>query len=107
MTRINSNINSIEFKSFYFKKVFTNESQIYNVNINQTITEFIANIKIQAYRDFNISINSNIEIIETGHIDSELAPALENSEITIREKYNGRYNQISFYIRPQFLPFKI
>ena len=57
MTRINSNINSIEFKSFYFKKVFTNESQIYNVNINQTITEFIANIKIQAYRDFNISIN--------------------------------------------------
>jgi len=49
---------------------------------------------------------NDVDVVESGQYDNinsfhpELAPVLEPSSQTIRERYDGRYNQIAFYIRP-------
>jgi hypothetical protein len=46
-----------------------------------------------------------IKIVEMGQYnnvngyDQELAPAMEPSDQTIKERYNGKYQQIGFFIR--------
>ena len=70
-----------------------------------SITEFINYIKRKIRVDFDIDNNYAIEIVEAGQFnnengrDAELAPALEYSVTTIREKFNN-YKQTAFYIRP-------
>jgi hypothetical protein len=70
-----------------------------------SITEFINYVKGKIRVDFDIDNNYAIEIVEAGQFnnengrDAELAPALEYSVTTIREKFNN-YKQIAFYIRP-------
>jgi hypothetical protein len=70
-----------------------------------SITEFINYIKRKIRVDFDIDNNYAIEIVEAGQFnnengrDAELAPALEYSVTTIREKFNN-YKQVAFYIRP-------
>jgi hypothetical protein len=70
-----------------------------------SITEFINYIKTKIRVDFDIDNNYAIEIVEAGQFnnengrDAELAPALEYSDTSIREKFNN-YKQTAFYIRP-------
>jgi hypothetical protein len=70
-----------------------------------SITEFINYVKRKIRVDFDIDNNYSIEIVEAGQFnnengrDAELAPALEYSNISIREKFNN-YKQTAFYIRP-------
>jgi len=70
-----------------------------------SITEFINYVKGKIRVDFDIDNNYSIEIVEAGQFnnengrDAELAPALEYSNTSIREKFNN-YKQTAFYIRP-------
>lgn len=92
--------------SFYFKIVYTCQTINYDINLDMSITEFINYVSQKARTDFDINDNNIIEIVEAGQFeningrDAELAPALENSDLTIREKYDNRYKNIAFYIRP-------
>ena len=91
--------------SFYFKTVYTCQTINYDIDLNMSITEFINYVKGKIRVDFDIDNNYSIEIVEAGQFnnengrDAELAPALEYSVTTIREKFNN-YNQTAFYIRP-------
>ena len=91
--------------SFYFKLVNTCQTINYDINLDISISDFINIVKGRARIDFNIDNDNSIEILEAGQFnningrDAELAPALEISDTTIREKYGNNYKQISFYIR--------
>ena len=91
--------------SFYFKTVYTCQTINYDIDLDMSITEFINYIKRKIRVDFDIDNNYAIEIVEAGQFnnengrDAELAPALEYSVTTIREKFNN-YKQVAFYIRP-------
>jgi len=91
--------------SFYFKTVYTCQTINYDIDLNMSITEFINYVKGKIRVDFDIDNNYSIEIVEAGQFnnengrDAELAPALEYSVTTIREKFNN-YKQVAFYIRP-------
>lgn len=91
--------------SFYFKTVYTCQTINYDIDLDMSITEFINYIKTKIRVDFDIDNNYAIEIVEAGQFnnengrDAELAPALEYSDTSIREKFNN-YKQTAFYIRP-------
>ena len=91
--------------SFYFKTVYTCQTINYDIDLDMSITEFINYVKRKIRVDFDIDNNYSIEIVEAGQFnnengrDAELAPALEYSNISIREKFNN-YKQTAFYIRP-------
>lgn len=90
---------------FYFKLAYTCQTKIYEVNPDILIKNFIEDIRYRARYDFNISDDEDIEIIEAGNPDninghdSELAPAIEASDYTIREIYGNTYRNTAFYIR--------
>ena len=91
--------------SFYFKTVYTCQTINYDIDLNMSITDFINYVKNKIRVDFDIDNNYSIEIVEAGQFnnvngrDAELAPALEYSDTSIREKFNN-YKQTAFYIRP-------
>jgi len=95
--------------SFYFKVVYTCETMNYDIDLDMSISDFINIVKNRARADFAINLNYTIEIVEAGQSDNvngrdaELAPALECSDTTIREKYGDNYKYIAFYIRPVML----
>ena len=99
-------MNTSEIIYFTFKLAHTEQTKVYGVNPNITIANFIEKIKRQAYNDFNIYKEYDIEIVETGQYDNinghnpEDAPSLIHEfNTSLREKYgNTRYN-VSFYIR--------
>ena len=92
--------------SFCFKVIYTCESMNYDIDLDMSISDFINIVKNKVCIDLNIANNYDIEIVEAGQFnnvngrDAELAPALEISDTTIREKYGDNYKQIAFYIRP-------
>jgi len=93
-----------EIAEFYFKLANTEQTIIYNIPTNLSIANFIEFVKNSAYNDFNISRNQQIEIVEAGQcipgILSEDAPALQRDfHTTVRQRYNGVYNNRAFYIR--------
>ena len=65
---------------------------------------FIREIRQRAPADFDLNCNEDIEIVEMGQFnniyghDAELAPALEESDRTLRELYGNRHKSTSFYI---------
>lgn len=92
--------------SFYFKVAYTCQTNYYDINLDMSVTEFIEHVTTKARTDFNINLNYDIEIVEAGQFnnvngrDAEVAPELENSNMTIREKLGDRYKYTAFYIRP-------
>ena len=95
----------MENASFYFKLANTDQTKIYNIPTNISIANFIEYVKNKAHIDFNISRNQHLEVVEAGQdtppgVLSEDAPALQRDfQITVRQKYNGVYNNRAFYIR--------
>ena len=88
----------------YFKLAHTGENAIFDVPTNICIANFIILVKNQAYLRFNIPRNQEIEIVEAGQdipgLSAEEAPALHNEfNRTVRQKYNGVYTHLAFYIR--------
>ena len=62
-----------------------------------SITQFICDIKSKAYEDFDVDRHDTLmHIVETGQITGELAPELQDSDITVGEKYP---NNSTFYLR--------
>ena len=98
--------------SFYFKKVYTCQTINYDIDLDMSIANFINYVKDKIRVDFDIDNNYDIEIVNAGNPDNinghdaELAPALEPSDTTIREKFNN-YKQIAFYIRKIIRPLRI
>lgn len=93
-----------EIAEFYFKLANTEQTIIYNIPTNLSIANFIEFVKNKAYSDFNISRNQQIEIVEAGQdihgVLSEDAPSLRRDfHTTVRQRYNGVYNNRAFYIR--------
>jgi hypothetical protein len=89
---------------FNFKIVSTQQVANIAVPTNLCIANFIEFVKNKIYETFAINRNANIEIVEAGqgtpYIRAEDAPGLEpNKNITVREKYNGVYGHVSFYVR--------
>ena len=91
---------------FVFTLEHTEQIKTYWFEPNVTIANFIKTIKNQAYNDFNIYREYNIEIVETGHCNningynSEEVPALVPEHNTsLREKYGNIGYNVSFYIR--------
>lgn len=93
-----------ETASFHFKFANTGEIMIYAVPTHLCISNFIEFVKNQAYHDFNIDRSDSIEIVEAGqdipNVRSEDAPALRRDfNTTVRQLYNGVYENRAFYIR--------
>ena len=98
--------------SFYFKTVYTCQTINYDIALDMSIENFINYVKDKIRVDFDIDNNYDIEIVKAGNPDNinghdaELAPALEPSDTSIREKFNN-YKQIAFYIRKINRPLRI
>ena len=98
--------------SFYFKTVYTSQTINYDIDLDMSIENFINYVKDKIRVDFNIDNNYDIEIVKAGNPDNinghdaELAPALEPSDTSIREKFNN-YEQTAFYIRKINRPLRI
>jgi hypothetical protein len=94
-----------ETYQFRFKLVYTTNTKNYTFKSDLSIREFIREIRQRAPADFDLNCNEDIEIVEMGQFnninghDAELAPALEESDYTLRELYENRYKFTSFYIR--------
>jgi hypothetical protein len=89
---------------FAFKIANTEQKATIVVPTYICIANFIEYVKFEAYNTFNIDRNLNIEIVEAGQGTNELraedAPALQlDFDTTVREKYNGCYHTVAFYIR--------
>ena len=93
-----------EFARIHFKLAGTSQTKIYDIPTNLSIANFIEHVRHNAYNDFIIDRTLSIEIVEAGqeipNVRGEDVPALmPEYNLTVREKYNNRYNQIAFYIR--------
>lgn len=88
--------------SFDFKYIKTGETDTVTVDIEATMSEFISNINrtLRPYVQ-----NDNLYIIEAGQFnningrDPELAPALQPSDILVKDYFNKRLSTTSFYVR--------
>ena len=62
-------------------------------------------IQLRVRADLDIDRRFQLEIVEAGQFnnqngrDAELAPALEPSDTTLREKYNNIPYTVAFYVR--------
>ena len=94
MTAVNQ-----EFYEFYVKLAYTTETKNYRFNPNMTITEFISDLKNRATHDFNIVNSDDIEVVEAGRQEDEMAPKLEPCNQPLRYVYGNRNQFVAFYIR--------
>ena len=98
-------VNQEEYYEFYVKLVYTCQTINFQANPNNTITQFIADLKNRASTDFNIVNTDDIEVVEAGQPhnvngrDAEMAPILEPSPQTLRDKYGNNHSSVAFYIR--------
>ena len=97
-----SNANETAF--IYFKVAHTGENAIFEVPTNLCIANLIEFAKNNAYERFHINRNQRIEIVEANQdipgTRAEDAPALvRDFNTTVRQKYNGVYENLSFYVR--------
>ena len=89
----------------YVKLAYTCRSIKYIIEFNSTVTQMIDHIKSRVRADLDIDRRFQLEIVEAGQFNnqngrnSELAPALEPSDITLREKYNNIPYTVAFYVR--------
>ena len=96
---------SEETYTFSFKLVYTTNTKNYAFKSHLSIKDFISEILQRARDDFDLNRDENIAIAETGQFDNiysrdaERAPALEESDWTLREFYGTRHKSTSFYIR--------
>lgn len=93
-----------EVAPFYFKIANTTNTTILDVPTNICTKNFICFVENNIYERLNIDRNLNIEIVEAGqegpNMVAEEAPAFQGDDnITVRQKYNGIYNNVAFYIR--------
>ena len=79
-----------------FKEVWTTNVRTLYVNPEWTVEQFINNIKLKILCEFNIS--HLYDIIETGQALAENAPALQCSNIKLKDKWNDNLD-VSFYVR--------
>jgi hypothetical protein len=87
------------YYTFNFKFANTSTIKQYSVEKNITVKNFIEDIKNRITNDFNINDNENIEIIEAGQENDELASVLLSSEIPLKQIYENKHTVTSFYIR--------
>jgi hypothetical protein len=96
--------NNTDIVSVYFKVAHTGQNGVFDIATNICIANLIETGKYIAYENFNIDRNLEIEIVEVGQnipgMRGEDALALElDFDTTIRQKYNGIYTNLAFYIR--------
>jgi hypothetical protein len=91
---------------FTFKLAYTEQIKEYSFSKYVTIRNFIESIKNQAYNDFHINRNYQIELVECGQYnningrDPELAPAIiPEFNISLKDKYESINYNMAFYIR--------
>ena len=102
-TEDNTN-HTAEVAPFYFKIAYSTQTTILYVPINISTKNFVCFVKNNIYERLNINRNLDIEIVEAGqegpNMRSEDGPVFQGEDnITIREKYNGIYENLTFYIR--------
>jgi len=98
------------FVRFKVKLAYTHHVREFEFSVNTTIESMLDLIQSRAFGDFHPFLNetmfNSVKVIEAGQynnvngFDPELAPPMEPSNTTIREKYGTRYDQVAFYIRP-------
>ena len=95
MDREYVDIVSMDVIEIYVKLAYTCKSIKYMIEFNSTVTQMIDYIKSRVRVDLDIDSRFQLEIVEAGQfnnqngLNAELAPALEPSDITLREKYNN------------------
>ena len=101
-----------------FKFAYTHHTRDYDFSEDTTIRDLIAFIQKRAYTDFVFFKLDPIEypcitIVEAGQYnnvngyDPELAPAIQPSDETLKERYNGKYQRVGFFIRYSNKPMAI
>jgi hypothetical protein len=98
----------------WVKIAYTHHVREFEFRIDATMTDIIERIRKEAFEIFdpfidpspNRSLFNDVVVIEMGQYNNingahaEVAPPMEPSSITIQEKYEGKYDQIGFYINP-------
>ena len=89
---------------FYYKIAYTEQTTRILIPTNICISNFIEYAKAEIYDRLNINKNLNIELVEAGQGNRELrdedGEALQlDFNTTVRQKYNGSYDTVAFYIR--------
>ena len=101
-----------------FKFAYDHNRMEYDFSEDTTIRDMIAFIQKRVYTDFEFFkldpiAYPYIKVVEMGQFknvngyDPELAPAMQPSDQTLKERYNGKYEQIGFFIRYSSTPMAI
>ena len=101
-----------------FKFAYWHHKMEYELPDDTTMSELIAFMQKRAYTDFEFfkldpKEYPYIKIVEMGQYnnvngyDQELAPAMEPSDETLKQHYNGKYDQIGFFIRYSHTPMAV
>ena len=107
----NNNMYANTMHTFYIKQAYT--ENVLNCSLSRTlsVSNFIFEVKLKASeqiynRGFSEMTDrpiTNIDVVEAGQdidgINSEDAPALQPSEITMEEKYGDKLKYTAFYVR--------
>lgn len=83
--------------TFNYKLVYTSDMACIEFDSSKKVSQLITELKLKSREKFNINFNYDIEIVEAGN---ELSSKMEQSELTLEEKYGRNYQSKSFYIRP-------
>ena len=90
--------------NIYCKIPFTDVSGMFTVQSNMTIAEFIEHANTNFRNNLNIHSSYDIEVVQTGNREAELASPIETTNTqTLEQIYGHIYNAgniIAFYIRP-------
>jgi hypothetical protein len=82
----------------YFKQVWTANTHIIPVNPESTVIEFIEQVKPLLSIHFNIE-TCDLELVETGSMDSEASEPLIESVKKMREVWGDELKTAAFYVR--------
>lgn len=90
--------------NIYCKIPFTDITGMFTLQSNMTIAEFIEHANTNFRNNLNIHSSYDIEVVQTGNRDAELALPIETTTTqTLEQRYGHIYNAgniVAFYIRP-------
>ena len=97
--------NNMEIISLYVKRIFTNKTKNYNIDVNSPLKIIMTEILGDAHSTFIFDEGTPLELVEAGqlipNVQSEHAPAIEldSQEETFKEHFGNNCKHIAFYIR--------
>lgn len=87
--------------SVYFKIPYTELTTVIDVDDSLTTVEFLEYVNVHVRNKLNINSRYDIELVDTGKPQGELAAPMEpRNDETLLQRYGQNRTHLTFYARP-------